>query len=65
VAFGSLGLAVLWVRSVEDLFLQLAACELAVVAWYSLRSRAPAGGAPPVVATVEVPGGRQTKQSID
>jgi len=65
VAFGSLALAALWVRSVEDLFLQLAACELAVVAWYSLRSRAPAGGAPPVVATVEVPGGRQTKQSID
>ena len=65
VAFGSLGLAVLWVRSVEDLFLQLTAAELAVVAWYSLRSRAPAGGAPPVVAAVDSPGGRQPKQSID
>ncbi|MET8148632.1 hypothetical protein ACIBSW_35370 [Actinoplanes sp. NPDC049668] len=53
VAFGSLALAALWVRSVGDLFLQLAACEVAVVAWYALRLREPAGGAPVVAATVE------------
>jgi hypothetical protein len=39
VAFGSLAVAVLWVRSAEDLFLQLAACEVAVVLWYVLRMR--------------------------
>jgi hypothetical protein len=63
VAFGSLALAVLWVRSVEDLFLQLAACEVAVVGWYALRMREPAGAAP-VEAAAES-GGRRTRQPID
>jgi hypothetical protein len=40
VAFGSLAVAVLWVRSAGDLFLQLAACEVVVVLWYVLRVRA-------------------------
>jgi len=66
VAFGSLAVAALWVHSVEDLFLQLAVCEVAVVAWYTLRSREPAGVAsPPVTATVESPSGLRTKQPVD
>jgi hypothetical protein len=39
VAFGSLAVAVLWVRSAEDLFVQLAACEAVVVLWYVWRIR--------------------------
>jgi hypothetical protein len=66
VAFGSLAVAALWVHSVEDLFLQLAVCEVAVVAWYALRSSEPAGAAPPpVTPAVESPGDRRPKQPID
>ena len=39
VAFGGLAVAVLWVGSAEDLFLQLAVCEAVVVLWYALRIR--------------------------
>jgi hypothetical protein len=39
VAFGSLAVAVLWVRSAGDLFLQLAVCEAVVVLWYVIRTR--------------------------
>jgi hypothetical protein len=39
VAFGGLAVAVLWVGSAGDLFLQLAVCEAVVVLWYALRIR--------------------------
>jgi hypothetical protein len=47
-AFGGLAVAIVWVRSPQDLFLQLAVCEFAVVGWYTLRLRTtppPAGPA--------------------
>jgi hypothetical protein len=39
VAFASLAVAVLWVGSAEDLFLQLAVCEVVVVLWFAVRIR--------------------------
>jgi hypothetical protein len=51
VAFASLAVAVLWVRSATDLFLQLAACEVAVVLWYALRLR----GTPETASVPSIP----------
>ena len=45
VAFASLAVAVLWVGSAEDLFLQLAVCEVVVVLWFAVRIRTTPAGA--------------------
>jgi hypothetical protein len=39
VAFGGLAVAVLWVGTAADLFLQLAVCEALVVLWFAVRIR--------------------------
>ena len=39
VAFAGLAVALLWVRTAGDLFLQLAVCEALVVAWFAVRLR--------------------------
>ncbi len=39
VAFGGLAVAVLWVSTAGDLFLQLAVCEVLVVLWFAVRIR--------------------------
>jgi hypothetical protein len=39
IAFGGLAVAIAWVDSAPELFLQLLICEVIVVAWYSLRMR--------------------------
>jgi hypothetical protein len=46
LAFAGLAAAVLWVRSARDLFLLLAAVEVAVVLWYALRLRGTPAAAP-------------------
>jgi hypothetical protein len=45
LAFGGLAVAAGWVASAEDLFLQLAVCEVLVVLWFALRIRMTADGA--------------------
>jgi hypothetical protein len=39
VAFGGLAVAVLWVSTAGDLFLQLAVCEVLVGLWFAVRIR--------------------------
>jgi hypothetical protein len=50
VAFGGLTVAVLWVGTAADLFLQLAVCEALVVLWFAVRIRS-------TVDNVDVPAG--------
>jgi hypothetical protein len=48
IAFAGIAVALLWVRTAEDLFLQLALIETANVGWYALR----------LASTPASPGGR-------
>ena len=57
VAFAGLAVALLWVGSAEDLFLQLAVAEVVVVLWFVLRIRTTPAAA--------IPAGPRVPQHID
>jgi hypothetical protein len=63
VAFAGLAVALLWVGSAEDLFLQLAAAEVVVVLWFVLRIRSTS--ATVEESAVEAPAASREPQRID